>query len=127
MEAGTSPNNGHGERRGKICSLCLLYRLQAQTLTYAKSEYAISSPIPAEAFCNALCNMDRARESRIRGLDAITHGEYTVMVLQELDLGRLRYGLVTRDAAGRLQVFDRLLGTNSVLLARKRDSRSFKV
>lgn len=82
------------------------FRLQAQTLTFAKSEYAISSPIPAEAFCNALWNMDRTEGSRTRGLDAISHGEYTMILLQESDLSRIRYELVTRNAAGRLQVFD---------------------
>ncbi|KAK0704461.1 hypothetical protein B0H67DRAFT_648896 [Lasiosphaeris hirsuta] len=45
-------------------------------------------------------------ELRIRGPDAILHGEYTAVFLQEPDLYRLRYGLVTRDAQGRLEVWD---------------------
>lgn len=43
---------------------------------------------------------------RARGPDAIMHGEYSVVFLREPDHCRLRYGLVTRDAEGRLKVCD---------------------
>ncbi len=43
---------------------------------------------------------------RIRGPEAVVQGEYTMVFLREPDLGRLRYGLVTRNTAGQLEVHD---------------------
>ncbi|KAK7739119.1 hypothetical protein SLS53_005755 [Cytospora paraplurivora] len=43
---------------------------------------------------------------RYHRMDAIIHGEYTIMLLEELDHNRLRYGLVTRNAKGQLEVYN---------------------
>ncbi len=43
---------------------------------------------------------------RMRGPEPIVHGEHTMVLLREPDLGRLRYGLVTRDAEGQIEVDD---------------------
>lgn len=69
--------------------------------------YVVSSPFPAEAFDLATQDVDSFKfPLRTRGFDPIVHGEYTAVFLREPDLGRLRYGLVTRDAQGQLEVWD---------------------
>ncbi|KUI64508.1 hypothetical protein VM1G_00676 [Cytospora mali] len=74
----------------------------------AESEYVVTSPIPAEAFnyaWDATQGMSRV-PLRYHGMDAIRYGEYTMILLEELDHNRLRYGLATRDAKGQLEVYD---------------------
>ncbi|KAJ2906913.1 hypothetical protein MKZ38_009776 [Zalerion maritima] len=73
-------------------------------------EYVLSSPISAEAFSHASWEAylqgQYEKPLRVRGLDPIKHGEYTMVLVKEPDCDRLRYGLVTRDAEGRLSVHD---------------------
>ncbi|KAI0431720.1 hypothetical protein F5Y09DRAFT_354693 [Xylaria sp. FL1042] len=74
-----------------------------------KSWFTVSSPFPAEAFeqvCWQYARHTWKKTLQTRGSDAIIHGEYTAVFLHESDLGRLRYGLVTRDAQGQMQVCD---------------------
>ncbi|KAJ9133177.1 hypothetical protein NKR23_g10910 [Pleurostoma richardsiae] len=72
-----------------------------------ESEWAVSSPFPAEAFHHAMFETQSfEKPMRIHGPDPIVRGEYTLVFLREPDLGRLRVGLVTRDATGRLEVHD---------------------
>ena len=51
---------------------------------------------------------------KIHGPDPIVHGEHMLVLLREPDLGRLRVGLVTRDAAGRLEVHDPAAAAHTV-------------
>ncbi|TGJ87560.1 hypothetical protein E0Z10_g1179 [Xylaria hypoxylon] len=78
---------------------------------HAKYKYAVTSPFPAEAFAQTSLetngeDAEFEKPLRTRGPDAIVQGEYMAVFLREADLGRLRYGLVTRDAQGQLQVCD---------------------
>ncbi|EPS37709.1 hypothetical protein H072_8544 [Dactylellina haptotyla CBS 200.50] len=57
----------------------------------AKSEWAVTSPFPAEPFHLAMWEARSYRKlSRIRGPDPIMHSEHTLVLLREPDLGRLR-------------------------------------
>ncbi|GAW23136.1 hypothetical protein ANO14919_126860 [Xylariales sp. No.14919] len=77
-----------------------------------KSEYAVSSPIASEAFKFAQAEKNWGgrikvkKPLRIRGFDPVLPSEHTLVLLREPNLGRLRYGMVTRDDAGRLEVHD---------------------
>ncbi|KAJ9137725.1 hypothetical protein NKR23_g8964 [Pleurostoma richardsiae] len=76
-----------------------------------KSEYRVSSAFPAEAFSLATREMQGGcilewNSLPARGSYPIVHGEHTLVLLREPDHGRLRYGLVTRDREGRLEVLD---------------------
>ena len=69
----------------------------------------MTSPFPTEAFDHATWDAYGGsfdKPLRIRGPDAIEYGEYTMVFLREPDLGRLRYGLVTRDPEGQFEVCD---------------------
>ncbi|KAK0716017.1 hypothetical protein B0H67DRAFT_554426 [Lasiosphaeris hirsuta] len=73
----------------------------------AESMYTVSSPFPAQAFEEATSEMNSFNlPLRTRRPDPILYGEYTAVFLREPDLGRLRYGMVTRNAKGQLEVYD---------------------
>ncbi|KAK2594392.1 hypothetical protein QQS21_007898 [Conoideocrella luteorostrata] len=80
------------------------------TMGHAASEYVVSSPLPARAFELVMWDTQGPKMSskplRTRGPEPVLHGEHTLMFLREPDLGRLRYGLVTRDASGKLDVLE---------------------
>ncbi|KAI0443031.1 hypothetical protein F4803DRAFT_517156 [Xylaria telfairii] len=74
-----------------------------------ESRYALSSPLPPEAFGPAATDRNffgSDKLLRIQAPDPSLPGEYTLVFLREPNLGRLRYGLVTRDDAGQLEVHD---------------------
>ncbi|RMD44114.1 hypothetical protein DV735_g983, partial [Chaetothyriales sp. CBS 134920] len=87
---------------------CTVFDLTDRAYAFVlPAEKCLSSPFPAEAFHLAMWEAHSfMKEVRICGPDPIMHGEHTLVFLREPDLGRLRVGLVTRDARGQLQVDD---------------------